>query len=233
MPEECTYREVSLTSYRRARMRLRLRVRVCASACTRTRARACVCMRVCLSILSCFILVTLPHFGTKLPHFGRGNPRIETHSGTAFCRQICLSTAYPPGCPPCYPPMKKKEKLRTSCLLLAFPEEESPKGRGREGAYKKPPAPQALPFRCRRKSDVTRRLIFPRRRSLLYSKRAQEREPRKPRRLGSPSGGPPPVTGTSGRAAKPGQVMLHPDHTQKGRSPWQNARMSRQSSPSP
>ena len=81
---------------------------------------------------------------------------------------------------------EKKEKLRTSWLILAFPEEESPKGRGREGAYRKPPAPLALPFRCRRKSDVTRRLIFPRRRSLLYSKRAKEREPRKPRRLGSP-----------------------------------------------
>ena len=48
---------------------------------------------------------------------------------------------------------------------------------------------------------MTRRLIFPRRRSLLYSKRAQEREPRKPRRLGSPSGGPPPVTGTTAAGA--------------------------------
>jgi len=169
-----------LASYRRAH------APACARVCTPAGARTRACRRVCLSIFSCFILVTLPHFGTKLPHFGRGTPRIETHSGTAFCRQICLSTAYQPGYPPCYPPMKKKEKLRTSWLILAFPEEESPKGRGREGAYRKPPAPLALPFRCRRKSDVTRRLIFPRRRSLLYSKRAKEREPRKPRRLGSP-----------------------------------------------
>ena len=44
MPEECTYREVSLTSYRRARMRLRLCVRVCVRLRVRVRARVHACL---------------------------------------------------------------------------------------------------------------------------------------------------------------------------------------------
>ena len=167
-----------------------------APACARARA----CMRVCLSIFSCFILVTLPHFGTRLLHSGRGTPRNETHSGAAFCRQMCLSTVYLLGYLPDYPPTKK-EKLRTSWPILAFPEEESPQSRRREGASWRHSLPRALPLRCRRKEDMPRRLISPRRRSLLYSKRAKEREPRKPRRLGSSSGGPPPVTGTTAAGA--------------------------------
>ena len=206
--------------------------RVC--VCVYAYARACMRVHACLSFYSLLFYSrnVAPFWDEAAPFWQRQPPDRNAFRDSILPSDMfihCLSTRLST----MLSTDEKRKKLRTSCLLLAFPEEESPKGRGREGAYRKPPAPLALPFRCRRKSDVTRRLIFPRRRSLLYSKRAQEREPRKPRRLGSPSGGPPPVTGTSGRAAKPGQVMFHPDHKQKGRSPWQNARMSRQSSPSP
>ena len=56
----------------------------CARVCACVYAYARACMRVCLSILSCFILVTLPHFGTKLPHFGRGTPGSKRIPGQHF-----------------------------------------------------------------------------------------------------------------------------------------------------
>ena len=209
---------------------MRLRVRVCARLRVRVRAR----VHACLSFYSLLFYSrnAAPFWDEAAPFWQRHPPERNAFRDSILPSDMfihCLSTRLST----MLSTDEKRKKLRTSCLLLAFPEEESPQGRRREGAFWRHSAPQALPFRCRRKSDVTQRLIFPRRRSLLYSKRAQEREPRKPRQLGSSSGGPPPVTGTSGRAAKPGQVTFHPDHKQKGRSPWQNARMSRQSSPSP